>query len=417
MNRMLLGPTAKTLLGNFTYLSILEIIGILFPLLTYPYLIRIIGAEKYGVIVFVQAIVSYVVIIINFGFNVSATKSVSENRDNSEKLSEIYSSITYLKLLIFITLLFFAIPILYIIQFKFFTILIFFLGLCLQEIFFPTWFFQGVEKMKFITIISFISKLLFLLFTFIIIRKEDDYIYIPLLYSIGGIVTAIASFLILYNSFAIRFKKVKNSRLFCDIKDSTPFFASRLSSVIMERTNVLIIGAFFSYDMVSVYDICIKVISILKTPFMLIAQVLYPNVAKTKNSDVIKRLLKPVLIFGVILAILISLLSNIIISLLGGEQLQGATQILRIMVWYIPIVSMSYFLGASTLVVFGHAKEYNLSVVYSVIFYLFLILSLIMTKSINLYTIAISFLLPELFVASYRAYNTYKYKILMMSKS
>lgn len=71
--------TAKTLLGNFTYLSILEIIAILFPLLTYPYLIRVIGAEKYGIIVFSQAVMAYVIIVVNFGFNVSATRRVSEN--------------------------------------------------------------------------------------------------------------------------------------------------------------------------------------------------------------------------------------------------------------------------------------------------------------------------------------------------
>ena len=56
----------KTVLANFSYLSILQVFTILFPLLTYPYLLRVIGLELYGVIVFAQAIINYVSLVINF---------------------------------------------------------------------------------------------------------------------------------------------------------------------------------------------------------------------------------------------------------------------------------------------------------------------------------------------------------------
>ena len=72
--------TAKTLFANFTYLSILEIIGLLLPLISYPYVIRTVGADNYGVVVFCQAIIAYVVIIINFGYNVYEKRKKSENK-------------------------------------------------------------------------------------------------------------------------------------------------------------------------------------------------------------------------------------------------------------------------------------------------------------------------------------------------
>ena len=59
----------KTVLANFSYLSLLQVFTILFPLLTYPYLLRVIGLELYGVIVFAQTIINYVSLVINFGFN------------------------------------------------------------------------------------------------------------------------------------------------------------------------------------------------------------------------------------------------------------------------------------------------------------------------------------------------------------
>lgn len=77
-----------------------------------------------------------------------------------------------------------------------------------------------------------------------------------------------------------------------DFLESLPFFTSRLSAIVMERGNVLVIGTFFSYDMVAIYDLCAKIVSILKTPFSLVAQVIYPNVAKSKNMLLVKNLLR-----------------------------------------------------------------------------------------------------------------------------
>lgn len=404
--------TAKTLLGNFTYLSILEIISILFPLLTYPYLIRVIGAEKYGIIVFSQAVMAYVIIVVNFGFNVSATRRVSENRDDITKLKEIYSSITYLKLAIFLLSMVVLFVVLYLFKFDHVEVILLLLGLCLQEIFFPSWFFQGMEKMQFITIVSFISKLVFLLLIFVLVHHKTDYLIVPFLYSLGGCVTATASIFILYNFFDVHFIKVSKTQMITDIKESIPFFASRISTVVMERSNVVVIGSFFSYEMVSVYDLCSKVVSIMMTPYQLVAQVIYPNVARSKNMNIIRKAIKPVLGSGFCFSLLICLLSYYVVLLLGGEKMLDSVPILRLMVWYVPIVGMSSLFGASTLVVNNHSAEYNKSVIYSMLFYLLIIGILVVTNHINLYSMVMAFILPELFVALYRIYITKKYNLL-----
>ena len=77
----------KTILANFSYLSLLQLFTILFPLLTYPYLLRVIGLELYGVIVFAQAIITYISLVINFGFNMSSAKEVAVHRSDREELS------------------------------------------------------------------------------------------------------------------------------------------------------------------------------------------------------------------------------------------------------------------------------------------------------------------------------------------
>lgn len=394
--------TAKTLFANFTYLSILEIIGLLLPLISYPYVIRTVGADNYGVVVFCQAIIAYVVIIINFGYNVSATRKISENRTNVFKIREIYSSIVYQKLLIFAICLVSGLFVLIFLKYDYSVILLGFIGLCIQEVFFPTWLFQGLERMKFITIITFVAKCSCLILIFLFVHDKKDYACIPVLYSIGGFFTSVLSVIILKKKFDIYFVKVSKYRMKEDFLESLPFFTSRLSAIVMERGNVLVIGTFFSYDMVAIYDLCAKIVSILKTPFSLVAQVIYPNVAKSKNMLLVKKSIKIVLLFGAFVCLFVYLFAPNIILLLSDTSMLGAVSILKIMVLYVPIVGISYLFGASVLVVKGYSREYNLSVVYSVLLYILMLLSFISFSKVNLYTMALAFVAPELFVVLYR---------------
>ena len=394
--------TAKTLFANFTYLSILEIIGLLLPLISYPYVIRTVGADNYGVVVFCQAIIAYVVIIINFGYNVSATRKISENRTNVFKIREIYSSIVYQKLLIFAICLVSGLFVLIFLKYDYSVILLGFIGLCIQEVFFPTWLFQGLERMKFITIITFVAKCSCLILIFLFVHDKKDYACIPVLYSIGGFFTSVLSVIILKKKFDIYFVKVSKYRMKEDFLESLPFFTSRLSAIVMERGNVLVIGTFFSYDMVAIYDLCAKIVSILKTPFSLVAQVIYPNVAKSKNMLLVKKSIKIVLLFGAFVCLFVYLFAPNIILLLSDTSMLGAVSILKIMILYVPIVGISYLFGASVLVVKGYSREYNLSVVYSVLLYILMLLSFISFSKVNLYTMALAFVAPELFVALYR---------------
>lgn len=404
--------TGKTLLGNFSYLSLIEIAGILFPLITYPYIIRVVGAEKYGAIIFAQAIISYVIVVVNFGFNVSATRRVSENRYNTNELCLIFSSIIFLKIFIASFSIIFTILILYFMGYQNIWLFLLLLGLCVQEVFYPTWLFQGIEQMNFITIITLISRTLFLILIFVMIHDSSDYYIIPVLYSLGGLVTSILSLLIAYRKFGIHFTFVTRQRFYQDFKESLPFFASRLSTVIMDRSNVILIGVFFTYDMVSIYDLCIKVVSIAKTPFSLVAQVIYPNVAKSKNMKIVKSTIIPILIFGFIVSFLICVFSDYIILLLGGNSLLAGAPVLRILSLYVPVVGISYLFGASVLVVKGHSNDYNLSVIYSVLLYVVIILVCLSFSVVNIYSMALAFLLPELYVALRRSFLVKKYNLL-----
>ncbi len=82
-----------TIFKNFTYISILEIFILISPLITYPYLVRTLGSELYGLVITAQVIASYAAIVVNFGFRRIGAKDISIYRTNREKLSETLSTI------------------------------------------------------------------------------------------------------------------------------------------------------------------------------------------------------------------------------------------------------------------------------------------------------------------------------------
>ena len=267
----------KLLVENFSYLSALQIFNTILPLITYPYLIRVLGAELYGLVVFAQAIIAYFSIMINFGFNISATKEIAIHRENKVKLSEIVSSIFIIKISLFLLVAIILIGlILFVPEFhEHYLLYLFSLGLTVNEVIFPIWYFQGIEKMRYITYISIISRLVFTALIFFIIKQESDYILVPLFNTIGSVIGGLVALYFVFIKGQLKISLPDGKIVFGYFKSSTPFFLSRVSAVINIRTNALVIGYFLGYTEVSYYDLASKICQVFKIPFTLINQTIY----------------------------------------------------------------------------------------------------------------------------------------------
>lgn len=324
---MLLGlKKNKKLLESFSYLSLIQLANMIMPLITYPYLIRILGAETYGQIVFSQAIIGYFSIIINFGFNISATKEISANRDDLKKLSEITSCVFSLQFLLWLGCLCIFIIFIQFIPNNNNIQLLFLLtfGMTLNELLFPVWFFQGIEKMKFITYINLLSKVIFLGLVFWGINKESDFLLIPIFYTLIYLFCGILSFSIIIFKFKIKIKVYSFKIMIHYLYSSFYLFFSKLALLIKDRTIIVILGIFYSKSIVAYYDLALKLVNIFISFYQNIPTAILPRLMQKRDYKLSKFIFYFTIGISILYYLFLVCFSKQIIFILAGTSFYEA---------------------------------------------------------------------------------------------
>ncbi|MDY3789210.1 oligosaccharide flippase family protein [Bacteroides fluxus] len=240
----------KVIVQNTGYLTAVEVMRMLLPFVALPYVIRTIGGERYGTIAFAQAVISYFVIFINFGMDVSAVKDVSVHRKDKARLNRVVSSVLLLKFFLFLLafcILLIGIAFIPYLRSEWLLYLFVFMS-CFSEILFPVWFYQGIEKMKYLTLIRFTSILFYTATVFLFVRSEDDYVNVALLQSLGYVVSGAISFYVLLKVEKVRLLLPSANDLKRCFVDSIPFFMSRISVVANNGMAKIVSGIFFNLN-------------------------------------------------------------------------------------------------------------------------------------------------------------------------
>lgn len=402
----------RLLIKNFTFLSILQISNLLIPILTYPYLIRVLGKEVFGLIIFAQSIIGYFVVLVNFGFNLSATKEISQYRNDINKLNEIASSVLIIKAILFICALLLTVLMTNILPQAKENATLFYLTLwmCIYEFIFPIWYFQGKEEMKYLTYITILSRFLFLILIFVFVKKNSDYLLVPVFYGLGAITSGLFSLFIM-RTHGIRFNWQPIYAIKYYFLESVPIFFSNLSTVLSLTSNKIILGLFVGMNEVAYYELADKLSTIIKTPIQLIGQVLYPRIAFTKDKNLLRKSFFLTMLISIVLLLFSILTSHYLILILGGGNMIESSNVFTILIFSIIPVTISLFYSNLVLTIWGHNKEFLISRLYMNIFYFMIILVLFFTKNINLITLSISVFLSECFIGLFSVYICNRKKI------
>lgn len=367
-NRLIDNEEKKRFLGNFFSLAVLQGLNYILPLLSLPYLVRVLGAEKFGLLAFATAVIGYFIVLTDYGFNFTATREVALYRENNEKLNEIFSSVMTIKF--FLLVISFLILIVLVCFFDKFSLdpALYFLtfGTVLGQVLFPIWFFQGIEQMKYITIINIVAKFLFLIAIFIFVKNASDYYLVPLLTSLGAILASCYSLYLIYQKFNIKFK-VQNIYVVASyLRGGVHLFLTSTLSNLLTSSGTIILSFVSNNTIVGYYSASEKLFRAIVGLFSPVTQALYP-ISCTKVSQ--KNLAKPyikklfIIIGGValILSLIIFFFSKPIVNLIYGKEFINYSYVLAIMMIWLFFGVINNIIGIQYLTAMRKDRIYTYS--------------------------------------------------------
>lgn len=357
----------KRLISNFFSLSSVEAANYIFPLITLPYLVRILGPEKYGLINFAGAFIQYFVLLTDYGFNFSATKDISINRGDREKVLCIFNSVMFIKLVLMAISLIIMLALVFFIP-KFrqdWLIYIYTFGMVLGNILFPIWLFQGMERMKLISLLNLLAKFIFVIAIFVFIRRQADYIYVPLITSLGFMTAGVLSLVIAVKRFGIIFRLPVKEDCIHVLKEGWHIFISTVSISLYTSSNAFILGLFTNNTIVGYYSAAERVIRSSHRLLNPLSQTIYPYISrlaadsKEKAAHFIR---KVIVIFGGIsfaVSVLLFALAAPIVNIIFGSQYEQSIIVLKILAFLPFIIALSNIFGIQTMLTFNMKEAFS----------------------------------------------------------
>ncbi|EEZ6604412.1 O33 family O-antigen flippase [Escherichia coli] len=388
-----------TLIKNIFYLFIVQIINYVAPFLVLPYLSRVLSVDNFGLLMMIISASSIALIVTDYGFSLSGPLFVAVNKHNKVVINQ-YIGTIYLIKSVLISIIWFLFLFIYFISDNEITSHfsnILWLGVIITtQSFQPIWFFQGLEKMKNITFSLIISKSVYVILIFCLVKTNHvERVFLALVLS--NVVTLVISNYLLYrNGYAIG---TPCNKLFRDeIKNSFPFFLSRAAVGVYTSASTFIVGSFAGLNQAAVYSSAEKLYQAGQNALSPISQALYPYLARSGDK---KTLYKFVVLFFILLCmicILSSYYSNTIVMLLFGNKYNAASQVLNVFLLSLVITFVSFNFGYPAFAAIKRVQIVNYTVVLGGGLQLLMIIILIVSEKITPLNMARSVLFTETLV-------------------
>ena len=344
------------IINNLKYLALLEITTHLFPLVTTPYLARVIGVQGFGLIAIGVAVVAYFQSFVEYGFNFSSVRDVSRLREDTNSISRIFFETMFAKMvlmlfssliLVFLTCL---VPF-----FKENQVVIWCTFLSIPAVVMNTdWIFQALEDMKFITIRSIVTKFVFTIPIFIIINKPEDYFWQPLLVAGGMIASSIWGGIQLRKKYNIHLYMPTQAEIVKQIKNNFSLFVSLFLPTIYTQLNTLLLSGFNGKQATGIYSGGSKFTSIAYNLFQIISRAFYPYFSR--HMDKHNMYVRFSLLLSIVFSLLLFLFAEPIVLIFLGSEFKDTIVVLRIVSFTPVAMSLMNSYGVNYLILKGKEK-------------------------------------------------------------
>lgn len=227
-----------------------------------PIIVRIIGPDNYGLINYAAAIVSYFILIVNYGFDLTATRQVAQNRENKPYIQELFSTVLWCKILLFLaTLLVFSGCFLFFPVFRAeWQVMVYTYVALISWVITPNWIYQGMQELSRIAMFDIIIKILFTISVLLVVRHKSGYVYQPLAAGISQIVIGYYSFHYAMHRYGLKLIRVSFQKIISVLKEERIVFFSSVVINLYTTTNTVILGSMVSIAQVGYYSAALRFI-------------------------------------------------------------------------------------------------------------------------------------------------------------
>lgn len=329
-----------TVFKNMVSLGFIQVANYLIPIIIIPYVVRVLGVDFFGKASYAQNIVTYLTILVNYGFEYSATQDVALNKNNKEKLNSIFWTVIKFKLLLLIT----SFLVLAVLYFSFskvkedFLLYIYAALINIGFVLFPTWFFQGIEKMGNMALFNFIIKVLGAILILLMINSASDYKLYLLILSLSYVVVGVFSLFYVVKKYHLSFDYWDSEFHFSVIKKGFPIFLNNIFNTLYALVGLTIIGLYLTDKDIGLYAGVQKIImAVVALSCMPISISLFPLMSRKFDESQIKGWLffKQIFVFITIFAVIVALtlygLSPLLVKLFLGNSFLSVVPVLKIL--------------------------------------------------------------------------------------
>lgn len=357
----------RKLLENVISLFIIKGLEYVLAFITFPYLVRVLKVENYGLIVFSQSIVQYFVLFTDYGFNLLGPREIAQH-DSMLERGKVFANIFFAKIILLVICsicFFFGCGLVSrFIALDCMLYVIFYL-MVVGNVLFPVWFFQGIQQMRYITFVNIIARFLSVAGVFLFVKSPEDYLVAALCQSMVPLIAAICSWIVLFKQYPEVLIRPERIGIMQALKDGWPVFTSTIAINIYTASNVVFLGMLTNNTVVGYFSGAKKIIDNITQLFSPVSQAIYPYVSRKvteSREDAISFLRKVVFMFGgstFLLSLCILFCAPWIVQILLGTGYESSIMFLRVMSFLPFLIALSNVFGIQTMLTFGMQKEFS----------------------------------------------------------
>ncbi|WP_200974992.1 oligosaccharide flippase family protein [Echinicola sp. 20G] len=331
---------------NFIFLLFIQSSNILISLMAMPLLIQSIGVDQFGLVSLALSVILIANVFVGFGYNLSGPKDVALNQKDTKALSAILSNVISSKLVLAILAgvsLLVAVKGFGLFQ-EYQVILLYSLLMLFSEATLPVWFFQGMEKMRLVSVANVFSKLLYLMGIIMFIGSPQDAKWVNFFFGGAALIVNLLVLVYVHFIFQIRIYFAGFSKALQSCRSNIYLFLSNLASHISVSGGMVILSFFASANILGMYSLAERVSMVLRMFPSLTIAAIYPNSSKLYEQDKVgfyRFLLKVyrlVILASILITVVILVLAPFIIRLLAKELISDSVVFLRILA-FVPMMA------------------------------------------------------------------------------